>query len=139
MFGPDLVYQAMEKVKVIWDRIKVAQSCKKSSVDVRYRDLEFEIRDKVFLKVSLMKEVMQFGKKGKLSPRFIGPYVILQRVGNMAYELDLPSGLSFIHPVFHVSMLRKCLSNPSLVVPLEGLGISNSLSYEKVPVEILDR
>ncbi|KAF3645208.1 hypothetical protein FXO38_19763 [Capsicum annuum] len=83
--------------------------------------------------------VMRFGKKGKLSPRFIGPYAILQMVGNVAYELELPYGLSFIHSVFYVSLLKKCLGDPSSVVLLEGLGISDCLSYEEVPVKILDR
>ena len=85
-----------------------------------------------------MKEVIWFGKKGKLIPRYIFPYVILGRVENVAYELDLPSSLSSIHSSFHVSMLRKCISDPSSVVPLEGYGILDSLSYEEIPVEILD-
>ena len=78
-------------------------------------------------------------KKGKLSPQLIGPYVILWRVVNVSYELVLPSSLSLIHPVFNVSMLWKCLGDPSSNVPLKGLGILDSLSYEEVPIEILDR
>ncbi|KAK4724004.1 hypothetical protein R3W88_026783 [Solanum pinnatisectum] len=86
-----------------------------------------------------MKGVMRFGKKGKLSPRFIGPYRILRRVGLVAYELELPSGLEFVHPVFHVSMLRKCIRDPSQVVPIEDVHITEELSYEETPIAILDR
>lgn len=86
-----------------------------------------------------MKGVVQFGKKGKLSPQFIDPYVILQRVGNVAYELELLSSLSFVHSVFYVSMLRKCIGDPSLIIPMEGLDISDSLCHEEVQIKILDR
>lgn len=92
------------------------------------RDLEFEVGDRVFLKVSLMKEGMQFRKKGKLSPRYIGPYVILRRVGNVVYELELSSSLSFIHLVFHVFMLRKCIGDPLQVMRIKDIGILDSLS-----------
>ncbi|KAK4731469.1 hypothetical protein R3W88_024457 [Solanum pinnatisectum] len=85
-----------------------------------------------------MKGLMCFGKKGKLSPQYVGPYQILTRVGKVAYELDLPSELDPIHPVFHVSMLKKCISDLISILPLEGLGVDESLSYEEIPVEILD-
>lgn len=84
LFGPDLVHQAMDKVKEIWDILKAAQSCQKSYADVRRRELEFNVDDWVFLKVSPVKEVMQFGKKRKLSPCYIGPYLVLKRVGNVS-------------------------------------------------------
>ena len=106
LFEPDLVYQAIEKVKVIQQRLKTAQSRHKSYADSRRRGLEFSIGDWVFLKVSPMKGVMRFGKKGNLSPRYLGPYKITQRFGQVAYELELPQELSSVHPVFHVSMLR---------------------------------
>ncbi|WMV54810.1 hypothetical protein MTR67_048195 [Solanum verrucosum] len=86
-----------------------------------------------------MKGVMRFGKKGKLSPPCVGPYQILKRVGKIAYELDLPNELAPVHSVFHVSMLKKCIGDPVSIIPLEGLGVDESLSYEEVPVEILDR
>ena len=82
---------------------------------------------------------MIFGKKGKHSPRYIGPYRISERVGNVAYEFELPQKLQAVHPVFHISMLKKCLSYTSLIVPTENVGIKDNLSYEKVPVQILDR
>ncbi|WMV46948.1 hypothetical protein MTR67_040333 [Solanum verrucosum] len=102
--GPDLVHQAMEKVKVIQERLKTAQSHQKSYTDVRRRALEFEVDDWVYLKVSPMKGVMRFGKKGKLSPRYIGPYRISKRMGNVAYELELPQELAAVHSVFHISL-----------------------------------
>ncbi|KAK4737356.1 hypothetical protein R3W88_001053 [Solanum pinnatisectum] len=86
-----------------------------------------------------MKNVMRFGKKGNLSPLYVGPYQILKRVGKVAYELDLPNELAPIHPVFHVSMLKKCIGDPVSILPLEGLGVDENLSYEDVSVEIMDR
>ncbi|KAK4710700.1 hypothetical protein R3W88_005213 [Solanum pinnatisectum] len=85
-----------------------------------------------------MKGVMRFGKKGKFSPRYIGPYYILKRIGKVAYELELPADLAAMHPVFHISLLKKCVGDPVSVVPLESMAIKDSLSYEDVPVEILD-
>ena len=89
LIGPDLVFEAMEKVRLIRERLKSAQSRQKSYSDNRRKDIEFEVNDWVYLKISPMKGVMRFGKKGKLSPRYIGPYRILRRVGKVAYELDL--------------------------------------------------
>ncbi|WMV45138.1 hypothetical protein MTR67_038523 [Solanum verrucosum] len=86
-----------------------------------------------------MKGVMRFGKKGKLSPRYIGPYRISKRIGNVAYELELPQELTTIHLMFHVSMLKKCMGDPSLIIPMEYISIKDSLSYEEIPVHILDR
>jgi len=82
---------------------------------------------------------MRFGKKGKLSHRYIGPYRISQRVGNVAYELELPQEVAAVHPVFHFSMLKKCMGDPSLIIPTEDIGIKDSLSYEEIHVQILDR
>ena len=97
----------MEKVKVIKERLKTAQSRQKSYTDARRRPLEFEVDDLVYLKISPMKGVMRFGKKVKLSPRYIGPYRITKRVSNVAYELELPQELAAVHLVFHISMLKK--------------------------------
>ncbi|WMV40984.1 hypothetical protein MTR67_034369 [Solanum verrucosum] len=99
-------------------------------------ELEFEVDDWVYLKVSPMKGVMRFGKKGKLIPRYIGPYRISKRVGNVAYELELPQELAAVHPVFHIS---KCMGDPSLIIPTKDIGIKDSLSYEDILVQILDR
>ncbi|WMV49454.1 hypothetical protein MTR67_042839 [Solanum verrucosum] len=81
-----------------------------------------------------MKGVMRFGKKGKLSPRYIGPYKISKRAGNVAYELELPQELAVVHPVFHISMLKKCMGDPALIIPTEDIGIKDSLSYEEILV-----
>ncbi|WMV20230.1 hypothetical protein MTR67_013615 [Solanum verrucosum] len=89
--------------------------------------------------VSPMKWVMRFGKKGKLSPRYVGPYRILKRIGKVAYELELPADLAAVHPVFHISLLKKCVGDPASIVPLESVAVKDSLSYEDVSVEILDR
>ena len=85
-----------------------------------------------------MKKVMRFSKKGKLSPRYVGLYSILQRVGEVAYELALPMELDSVHPAFHVSMLKKFLGDPASILPIESLGVEKDLSYEKLIVEILD-
>ncbi|WMV28669.1 hypothetical protein MTR67_022054 [Solanum verrucosum] len=86
-----------------------------------------------------MKGVMRFGKKGKLSPRYIGPYHIAKRIGNVAYELELPQELAAVHPVFHISMLKKCIGDPSLILPTESVRIKDNLSYKEIPIQILDR
>ncbi|KAF3612792.1 putative membrane-bound transcription factor site-2 protease-like [Capsicum annuum] len=86
-----------------------------------------------------MKGVMCFGKRGKLSPRYVGQYQILKRICTVAYELELPASLSFVHPVFHVSMLKKCIGDHSMVLTVEGIKVTDSLSYVEEPVEILDR
>ncbi|KAL0551618.1 hypothetical protein IC582_010707 [Cucumis melo] len=124
---------------VCWvrSRMHTAQSRQKSYADVRRKDLEFEIGDKVFLKVAPMKGVLRFERKGKLSPRFVGPFEILERIGPVAYRLALPPSLSTVHDVFHVSMLRKYVPDPSHVVDYEPLEIDENLSYVEQPVEVL--
>ncbi|WMV14594.1 hypothetical protein MTR67_007979 [Solanum verrucosum] len=139
LIGQDLVHQAMEKVKVIQERLKMAQSRQKSYTDIRRRELEFEVDDWVYLKVSPIKGVMRFGKKGKLSPIYIGSYRISKRVGNVAYELELPQELVVVHPVFHISMLKKCMGDHSLIIPTKDIGFKDNLSYEEIPIQILDR
>ncbi|WMV25159.1 hypothetical protein MTR67_018544, partial [Solanum verrucosum] len=119
--------------------LRIAQSRQKCYAGVRRRDLEFELSDWVYLKISPMKGVMIFGKKGKLSPRYVGLYQILRRIGNVAYELDLPNELATVHLILHVFMLKKCVGYPTFIISLEGLGLDESLSYEEIPVEILDR
>ncbi|XP_070005606.1 uncharacterized protein [Nicotiana sylvestris] len=129
----------MEKVKIIKERLKTAQSHQKSYSDVRRRDLEFKEDDWVFMKVSPIKGIMQFGKKGKLSPRYVEPYRIIKRIGQVAYKLELPPEMSLVHPAFHVSLLKKVVGDPSTIVPVETIEVNEKLSYEEVPVAILDR
>ena len=101
--------------------------------------MSFSVGDLVFLEVSLMKGVMRFGKKGKLAPRYIGPFEIRSRVGEVAYRLVLPPELSRIYPIFHVSMLRKYISDPSHVLQSQEVELSKDLTYEEYPVAVVDR
>ncbi|TYK02513.1 pol protein [Cucumis melo var. makuwa] len=119
--------------------MQVAQSRHKSYADVRQRDLEFHVGDKVFLKVAPLKGVLQFEKKGKLSFRFVGPFEILKQVGLVAYRLVLPPSLFVVHNMFHVTMFRKYVVDPSHMVDYEPLAIDDYLSYVEQPVEIFAR
>ncbi|KAL0544328.1 hypothetical protein IC582_019441 [Cucumis melo] len=139
LMGPELVQSTNEAIQKIRSRMHTAQSRQKSYADVRRKDLEFEVGDKVFLKVAPMRGVLRFEKRGKLSPRFVGPFEILERIGLVAYRLALPPSLSTVHDVFHVSMLRKYVSDPSHVVDYEPLEIDENLSYVEQPVEVLAR
>ncbi|XP_073269471.1 uncharacterized protein [Primulina huaijiensis] len=139
MLGPELVQQMVDVVAQTRQRMKTAQSRQTSYAHVRRRPLEFNVGDQVFVKIAPLTGVMRFGKKGKLSPRYIGPFEILDRIGERAYRLALPLDLDRVHNVFHVSMLRKYLSNPSHVLRHEALDLLPNLSYEEVPVQILDR
>ena len=119
VIGPDIVKDIEAKVQVIRQRLKAASDRQNSYVDLKRKDIEYEVGDKVFLKVSPWRKVLRFGKKGKLSPRFIGPYEVLERIGPMAYQLALPSELAKLHDVFHVSMLRKYRSDGSHILPMQ--------------------
>ncbi|TYK22181.1 ty3-gypsy retrotransposon protein [Cucumis melo var. makuwa] len=139
MLGPELVQTTNATIQKIRARILSAQSRQKSYADIRRKDLEFDVGDMVFLKVALVKGVLRFEKKRKLSPRFVEPFEILERIGPIAYRLALPPSLSAVHDVFHVSMLRKYVADPTHVVDFEPLQIYEDLSYEEQPVEILAR
>ncbi|KAL0541480.1 hypothetical protein IC582_021525 [Cucumis melo] len=139
LMGPELVQSTNEAIQKIRSRMHTAQSRQKSYADVRRKDLEFEVGDKVFLKVAPMRGVLRFERRGKLSPRFVGPFEILERIGPVAYRLALPPSLTTVHDVFHVSMLRKYVPDPSHVVDYEPLEIDENLSYVEQPVEVLAR
>ncbi|KAL0539556.1 hypothetical protein IC582_023772 [Cucumis melo] len=139
LMGPELVQSTNEAIQKIRSRMHTAQSRQKSYADVRRKDLEFEVGDKMFLKVAPMRGVLRFERRGKLSPRFVGPFEILERIGPVAYRLALPPSLSTVHDVFHVSMLRKYVPDPSHVVDQEPLEIDENLSYTEQPVEVLAR
>ena len=116
LLGPKIVQVTTDNVEVIRNRLKIAQDRHKSYANNRRRDLEFQVRDQVFLRISPWKGVLRFGKKGKLSPRYMGPYEIVERIGEVAYQLRLPPDLARIRDVFHVSMLRKYMADPSHVL-----------------------
>ncbi|KAA3487666.1 reverse transcriptase [Gossypium australe] len=124
---------------MIRDSLKAASDRQKSYADWKRKDIEFDIGDKMFLKLSPRKNVLQFGCKGKLSPRFIGPYEIIERVGPVAYKLLFPSELEKIHNVFHVSMLGRYRSNLSHVIPPSEIEIRSDMTYEEEPIRILAR
>ncbi|GKF91261.1 hypothetical protein Tco_0274962, partial [Tanacetum coccineum] len=105
----------------------------------RGKPLEFSVGDYVLLKVSPWKDVVRFGKKGKLAPRFLRPFEILEKVGQVAYRLDLPEELNGVHDTFHVSNLKKCLADPTLKVPLDEIQVDAKLNFVEEPVEILER
>ena len=111
--GPDLNRDTSEKVSLIRQRLLTAQNWKKGYASVRRRPLEFEVGDHVFLKVMPKRGVVRFGKRGKLSPRFIGPFEIIERIGTVAYRLALLPSMSGVHEVFHVSMLRRYTLDPA--------------------------
>ena len=125
MLGPDMVRETSEKIDLIRRRMKAAQDRQKSYADKRRTDLEFDVRDMVFVKVSPLRNVVLFGSVGKLAPRFVGPFPIRERIRKMAYRVELPERLSGVHDVFHVSHLRKCLHEtaeavePSLLKEVE--------------------
>ena len=124
---PDILQETKEKIKVIRERLLTAQSRQKSYADKRRRPLEFEVGDHVLLKVSPTRGVFRFGKKGKLSPRYIGPFEILERVGDLAYRLALPPSLSRVHNVFHVSQLRKYMANTSHIISYDKIEIADNV------------
>ena len=128
-----------EKVKVVRDNLKIARDRQRSYADNRRKDLQFEIGDQVFLMISPWKGVLRFGKRGKLNPRYIGPYEIVSKVGPVAFKLKLPPELSRIHDTFHVSMLRKYISDPSHVLREQLVQLKENLTYEEIPVHIVDR
>ncbi|GJZ27680.1 putative reverse transcriptase domain-containing protein [Tanacetum coccineum] len=103
------------------------------------KPMEFQVRDRVMLKVSPWKGVVRFGKRGKLNPRYVGPFKVLEKVGSVAYKLELPQELSRVHNTFHVSNLKKCYSDEPLAVPLEGLHVDDKLRFVEEPIEIMDR
>ncbi|GKB24460.1 hypothetical protein Tco_0863861 [Tanacetum coccineum] len=114
---------------MIKDRLKAARDRQKSYADKRRKPLEFSVGDYVLLKVSPWKGVVRFGKKGKLSPRFVRPFEIIEKVGPVAYQLDLPEEFNGVHDTFHVSNLKKCLADPTLQVPLDEIRVDAKLNF----------
>ncbi|GJV53538.1 putative reverse transcriptase domain-containing protein [Tanacetum coccineum] len=120
-------------------KIQAARDRQKSYTDLKCNPMEFQVGDKVMLKVSPWKGVVHFGKRGKLNPKYVRPFKVLEKVGSVAYKLELPQKLSMVHHTFHVSNLKKCYSDEPLAVPLEGIHIDDKLHFVEEPVEIMDR
>ena len=128
-----------EKVRIIQQRLKAASDRQKSCANLKRKDIEYEVRDKVILKVSTWRKILRFGKKGKLSLRFIGSYEILERIGPVTYRLALPPELAKLHNVFHVSMLRKYRYDESHILPIQHIQVQSDFTFDEEPKAILDR
>ncbi|GKA43727.1 putative reverse transcriptase domain-containing protein [Tanacetum coccineum] len=137
--GPEMIRETTEKIVQIKNRLLTARSRQKSYADVRRKPMEFSVGDMVMLKVSPWKGVIRFGKRGKLSPRYVGPFKVIDRIGPVAYKLELPDELRGIHNTFHVSNLKKCLADENLIIPLEEIQLDDKLHFIEEPVEIMDQ
>ncbi|GKC74741.1 putative reverse transcriptase domain-containing protein [Tanacetum coccineum] len=137
--GPEIIHETTERIVQIKSHIQAARDRQKSYADVRRKPLEFQVGDKVMLKVSPWKGVIRFGKRGKLNPRYIGPFKIIAKVGTVAYRLELPEKLSRVHSTFHVSKLKKCMADEPLAIPLDEIQVDDKLNFIEEPVEIMDR
>ncbi|GKA16554.1 hypothetical protein Tco_0696301 [Tanacetum coccineum] len=119
--------------------MQAARDRQKSYVDLKRKPVDFQVGDKVMLKVSPWKGVVRFGKRGKLNPRYVGPFKVLEKVGEVAYKLELPEELIRVHNTLHVSHLKKCHADEPLAVPLDGLHFDDKLQFVEEPVEIINR
>nr|GFC46989.1 putative reverse transcriptase domain-containing protein [Tanacetum cinerariifolium] len=136
--GPKIIHETTKKIIQIKKRIQDACDRQKSYADRRHKPLEFEVRDKVMLKVSSWKRVIHFGKRGKLNPCYIRPFKILAKVGMVVYRLKLPEQLSRVHSTFYISNLKKCFSDEPLAIPLDEVPILEGSSLKAgVPVSII--
>ncbi|GKC41246.1 hypothetical protein Tco_1058968 [Tanacetum coccineum] len=137
--GPDIIHETTEKIVQIRQRLQAARDRQRSYANVRRKPLEFQVGDRIILKVSPQKGVIRFGKREKLNPWYIGPFKILKKVGPVAYTIELPEELSSVHSTFHVSNLKKSLSDESLVISMKELRLDDKLNFVEEPVEIMDR
>ncbi|WVZ52451.1 hypothetical protein U9M48_003506 [Paspalum notatum var. saurae] len=138
VFSPGIIEDVEQQLRVVQENLKIAQSRQKSYADNRRRELNFKVDDFVYLKVSPLRGVRRFNMKGKLAPRYIGPFKVLEKKGEVAYRLELPPSLSGVHDVFHISQLKKCLRVPEEQAPLEDLNVEEDLTYTEHPVKILE-
>ncbi|GJS76783.1 putative reverse transcriptase domain-containing protein [Tanacetum coccineum] len=135
----EIIHETTEKIVQIRQRLQAVRDRQRSYANVRRNSLEFQVRDRVMLKVSPQKGVIRFGKRGKLNPRYIIPFKILKRVGLVAYTLKLPKELSSVHNTSYVSNLKKCLSDESLIFSMKELWLDDTLNFVEEPMEIMDR
>ncbi|GKF16325.1 putative reverse transcriptase domain-containing protein [Tanacetum coccineum] len=125
--GPEIIQETTEKIVLIKHRIQATQDRQKSYTDLKRKPMEFEVEDRVMLKVSPWKGVVRFDKRGKLNPRYVRPFRVLAKVGAVAYRLELPQELSKVHHTFHMSNLKKCYADEPLAMPLEGIHVDDKL------------
>ncbi|GJU08014.1 putative reverse transcriptase domain-containing protein [Tanacetum coccineum] len=137
--GPEIVQETTKKIVQIKQRMQAARDRQKGYADLKRKPMEFQVGGKVMLNVSPWKGVVYFGKRGKLNPRYVGPFKVLEKVGSVAYKLELPQEVSKVHNTFHVSNLKKCHADEPLPVPLDGLHFDDELQFVEEPVEIMDR
>nr|GEX28251.1 putative reverse transcriptase domain-containing protein [Tanacetum cinerariifolium] len=139
LLGPELIQETTEKIIQIKQRMQASRDRQKSYADLKRKLIEFQIRDRVMLKVSPWKGVVRFGIWGKLNPIYVRPFKVLDKVGIVAYKLELSQELSRVHNTFHVSNLKKCHTDEPLAVPLDGLYFDDKLHFVEEPIEIVDR
>nr|GEX29914.1 putative reverse transcriptase domain-containing protein [Tanacetum cinerariifolium] len=139
ILGPELIQETTEKIIQIKQRMQAARDRQESYADLKHKLMEFQIGDRVMLKISPWKGVLRFGKREKLNPRYVGPFKVLDEVRTVAYKLELPQELSRVHHTFHVSNSKKCHADEPLAVPLDGLHVDDKLPFVEKPVEIMDR
>jgi hypothetical protein len=137
LFGPDIIQDAEEKVRIIREHLKKAQARQKSYYDKHHKEMVYQIGEKAYLKVSPLRGVHRFGIKGKLAPRYVGPFPIIAKRGELSYRLELPAEFPRVHDVFHVSQLRRCFKDPIRGVDHQILDLQPDLSYREHPIRIL--
>ncbi|KAJ9552714.1 hypothetical protein OSB04_016759 [Centaurea solstitialis] len=137
--GPEIIQETTDKVKSIRERLRVAQDRQKSYADKKRRPIDFQVGDRMMLKVSPWKGIIRFGKRGKLSPRFLGPFNILEKIGLQACRLELPPEMDGIHHTFHVCYLRKCLAEEESTIPLSEIRVHTGNRCIEEPEAILER
>nr|GEW38794.1 putative reverse transcriptase domain-containing protein [Tanacetum cinerariifolium] len=137
--GPEIIHETTKKIVHIRQRLQAARYQQRSYANVRRKPLEFQFGDRVMLKVSPRKGVIRLGKQGKPNPRYIGPFKILERIGPVAYRIELPEELKNVHNTFYVSNLKKCMSDESLVIPMKVLRLDDNLNFVEEQVEIMDQ
>jgi len=137
--SPEIVEETTEKIKSVWDKMRATQDSQKHYAEKRRKEVEFAVGDMVYLKMITIKGRVRISGRRKLDPRYLGPFRVIERVGSVAYKLDLPSEMEAFHNVFHVSQLRKCLTDQDVLIPEIPSDLGTNLTFETRPVRIVDR